>query len=324
MANDFYSVLGVSKDASQEEIQKAYLKLARKYHPDMNPDDPEGAKKKFQELQTAFDTLKDPEKRKQYDQFGDSYQQFSGANGPGFGGFGGFGNFGAGGGEFSFDSLDDILRAFGGSMGGAGARGSRRGARARNNAPVKGQNTRSDFTIDFKTSILGGKVALALRDSPTGKIKSVDVDVPCGVESGAKIKLRELGDPGINGGANGDLILTIRVQPHPFYTRDGNDLRARVPISLKEAAFGGKVDVPTPYGVATVKVPPGSTTGTKLRLKGYGVRGKSDKSKGASSESGNLYVVFEVCLPKTWSKEDLALLEKMKLDENVGRDKLVF
>ncbi|MBP5622522.1 MAG: J domain-containing protein [Thermoguttaceae bacterium] len=322
MAEDFYKTLGVSKTASQDEIQKAYLKLARKYHPDMNPDDPEAAKKKFQEVQSAFDVLKDPEKRKQYDQFGENYANFSGANGAGFD-FKGFSGANV--------NLDDILKSFGmGGMGGGGpfgagfssgpfnARGrGRAGARRKSTGPEKGPNTTSTLKIPFRTSIVGGVVPISIRDLQTGKIKSVDVKVPGGVESGKKIKLREMGDPSPNGGPNGDLILTIDVEPHPFYTRDGLDLRVRVPISLKEAALGGKVDVPTPHGVVSVKVPAGSTTGSKLRVKGFGVR----PGKGTD---GNLYVVFEVALPQTWSKEDLKLLEKMKLDGSNPREKLAF
>jgi DnaJ-class molecular chaperone len=323
MAEDLYKVLGVSKNASQDEIKKAYLKLARKHHPDMNPDDKEGSKKKFQEVQYAFDVLKDPEKRQKYDQFGQNFENFSGGpNGAGFS-FSGFsgGNV----------DLDDLLKAFGAgaaSFGGAnpfggggspfGARdhGFGAGTRRRPAGPQKGANMTSSLTIPFKTSIIGGVVPLSIRDPETNKTKSVDVKIPAGIEAGKKIKLREMGAPSPNGGPKGDLILTIDVEPHEFYTRDGKDLRVRVPITLKEAALGGKVDVPTPHGVVGVKIPAGSTTGTKLRIKGFGVR--ADKGK-----DGNLYAVFEVATPKKWSKEDLELLEKMKLDDSDPREKLV-
>lgn len=320
MAEDLYSVLGVSKSASQDEIQKAYIKLARKYHPDMNPDDPEGAKKKFQELQHAFETLKDPEKRRQYDQFGENYEKFGGA-----GGFNGFNGFGGGGGGFqaNFD-INDILKAFGGGMGGGGnpfgmgggpfggGRRSRRRA-----APEKGQNTTSSLTVPFKVAVMGGVVPISARDPKSGKTKSIDVKIPVGLESGQKIKLREMGDPSPNGGPAGDLVITVTVDTHPYYSRDGKELYVRVPISLKEAALGGKVDVPTPYGLAGVKIPAGATTGTKLRLKGFGVRPPQ-------GEAGNLYVLFEVALPKTWSEEDKALLDKMTLDMPDPRDDMQF
>ncbi len=321
MAENLYSVLGVSKSASQDEIQKAYIKLARKYHPDMNPDDPEGAKKKFQELQHAFETLKDPEKRRQYDQFGENYEKFGGA-----GGFNGFNGFGGGGGGFqaNFD-INDILKAFGGGMGagggnpfgmGGGPFGGGRRSRRRA-APEKGQNTTSSLTVPFKVAVMGGVVPISARDPKSGKTKSIDVKIPVGLESGQKIKLREMGDPSPNGGPAGDLVITVAVDTHPYYSRDGKELYVRVPISLKEAALGGKVDVPTPYGLAGVKIPAGATTGTKLRLKGFGVRPPQ-------GEAGNLYVLFEVALPKTWSKEDIALLDKMKLDMPDPREDMQF
>lgn len=326
MAEDLYSVLGVSKNASQDEIQKAYLKLARKYHPDMNPDDQEGAKKKFQELQHAFETLKDPEKRKQYDQFGENYEKFAGA-GAGAGGFNGFRGFTGGSAEFHGNvNIDDILKAFGGGMGGMGGGpfsgmggGSPFGSarRSRKRAPEKGANVTAALTVPFKVAVLGGVVPISAHDPASGKIKSIDVKIPVGVETGQKIKLRGMGAESPNGGPTGDLILTVTVDGHPYYSRDGKELYVRVPISLKEAAMGGKVDVPTPYGVAGVKIPAGATTGTKLRLKGFGIRP-------AKGESGNLYVIFEVALPKTWNKDDLELLEKMKLDMPDPREDIHF
>lgn len=198
-----------------------------------------------------------------------------------------------------------------------GDRAAGRRRRGRQTGPTKGPNTTSNLTIPFRVSILGGVVPISLRDPKTGGIKSVDVTIPVGIESGKKIKLRELGDPSPNGGPNGDLVLTIQVEKHPFYDRDGDNLRVRVPVSLKEAALGGKVDVPTPYGVVVVKIKPGSTSGEKLRLKGYGVR------TGKGTE-GDLYVVLEVALPKSWTPEDLAALEKMKLDRSNPREKLLF
>lgn len=325
MAEDLYKVLGVSRNASQDEIQKAYIKLARKHHPDMNPDDPEGAKKKFQEVQHAFETLKDPEKRRQYDQFGENYERFGGAGGPGAG-FGGF-NFGGGNGFQGNINLDDILKAFGGGMGGGafgggnpfgggGPFGGSRG-RARRRAPEKGANATLKLRIPFKTAILGDVYPISARDPKTGKMKTIDVKIPIGIESGQKIKLREMGEPSPNGGPAGDLIVTVEVDGHQYFTRDGSELYVRVPISLKEAALGGKVDVPTPHGLVSIKIPKGTTTGTKLRLKGMGVR----PEKG---ERGNLYALFEVALPKSWTEEDLALLEKMTLDMPNPRDDFKF
>ena len=313
MADDFYKVLGVSKNASQDEIQKAYLKQARKYHPDVNPDNPEEAKKRFQEVQEAFETLKDPEKRKMYDQFGAGYQQYAGAGGASGAGFGGWNPFGGAGatGGFSGVNLDDILRGFAGG-GGSGFSGFNfsGGSRGRRSAPRKGADTTANLTIDFKTSILGGKVPLVARDPQSGTSTNIDVTIPQGIESGKKIRLRGQGDPGVNGGVRGDLLVTIHVAPHAYYTREGRDLRARVPITLQEAAFGGKVDVPTPYGVVSLTIPAGSTTGSKLRVKGFGVRGGKEPN-------GDLYAICEIRTPKKWSDDDLKLLKKLKTTENV-------
>lgn len=318
MAEDFYKTLGVSKNATQEEIQKAYLKLARKYHPDLNPNDPDGAKKKFQELQTAFETLKDPEKRRQYDQFGPEYERFAGAGNPfgaggnPFGGAGGnpFGGFSTGGASFSFD---DILNAFGGGGGGNPFGGERRRRAA---ASRKGADVTATVSVPLATTVLGGTIPVTIRRERGGMV-SVDAKIPVGVENGKKIRLRGMGEPGVGGGPNGDVILEVEIAPHPFYSRDGKDLTVKTPITLKEAAFGAKIDVPTPRGTVAVTIPAGATTGTRLRLKGLGVAVDGAKS-------GDLYVECAVALPKSWSKEDLELLRKIDADVPDVREKLRF
>ncbi len=319
MAEDFYKTLGVSKNATQEEIQKAYLKLARKYHPDLNPNDPDGAKKKFQELQTAFETLKDPEKRRQYDQFGPEYERFAGAGNPfGAGGnpFGGgaggnpFGGFSSGGASFSFD---DILNAFGGGGGGNPFGGERRRRAA---ASRKGADVTATVSVPLATTVLGGTIPVTIRRERGGMV-SVDAKIPVGVENGKKIRLRGMGEPGVGGGPNGDVILEVEIAPHPFYSRDGKDLTVKTPITLKEAAFGAKIDVPTPRGTVAVTIPAGATTGTRLRLKGLGVAVDGAKP-------GDLYVECAVALPKSWSKEDLELLRKIDADVPDVREKLRF
>ncbi|MDO5566228.1 MAG: J domain-containing protein, partial [Planctomycetia bacterium] len=336
---DYYKILGVPRTASQEEIQKAYFALARKHHPDMNPDDQEGAKKRFQELQGAFDVLKDPEKRKQYDQFGEGFEQYGRAGGGGggnpFGGFGSQGGFnwsgsssqgGGFGGEGGIN-LDDILGMFGAGRGGGGfSSGGAGGAdpfgsfrqetsgprRRRKAGPVKGENINYTVEIPLQTAVRGGKVPLNF-DNGTGKISSVDVNIPKGIEEGKKIRLRTLGLPGSNGGEAGDLVLTVKIQDHPFYSRKGNDLYVRVPITFKEAALGGKIDVPTPAGTVTVSVPAGATSGTRLRLKGQGIPAVVKEGK-VEKEAGNLYIEFEVQLPTNWSKTDQELIQKLNAD----------
>lgn len=332
MAEDFYKTLGVSKNASQDEIQKAYLKMARKYHPDLNPKDPEGAKKKFQELQTAFETLKDPEKRRQYDQFGPDYERFAGGGNPfGAGGnpFGGGGNpfgggFSGGGASFSFD---DILNAFGGgaSAGGGNPFGGGfsgggnpfgGGRRRRSPAPQKGEDVTATVSVPLATAVLGGTIPVTIRRERGGMV-SVDAKIPVGIETGKKIRLRGMGEPGVAGGPSGDVILEVEIAPHPFYSRFGKDLTVKTPITLKEAAFGAKVDVPTPRGTVAVTIPPGATSGTRLRLKGLGVAPDGEKP-------GDLYVECAVALPKSWSKEDLELLQKLDSDVPNVREKLSF
>ncbi len=329
MAQDYYNILGIPKTASQDDIQKAYRELARKYHPDLNPDNAEESKKKFQEVQEAFETLKDPEKRRQYDRFGENYRQFGAGGAGGFGGFGG-----PGGGGFSWTStggssnvnMDDILRAFGVGGGGGGGGGggfsenifrnfTKRGRRQ--TAPQKGDDVVASIEIPFQIAVIGGKVPVTARDPDTGKTTTMDVSIRAGIETGQKVRLRGVGKDGINGGPKGDMIITIKVAPHPFYTREGKDLYVKLPITIPEAANGGSIDVPTPYGTAAVKIPSGATTGTKLRVKGFGVR----TGKGAD---GDLYVICEVHAPKKWRKGDLEKLASMKLDVPDLRTKFEF
>lgn len=320
MAEDFYKTLGVSKNASQDEIQKAYLKMARKYHPDLNPNDPEGAKKKFQELQTAFETLKDPEKRRQYDQFGPDYERFAGGGNPfGAGGNPFGGGFSGGGSSFSFE---DILNAFGGASAGGGnpfgggGNPFGGGRRRRSPAPQKGEDVTATVSVPLATAVLGGTIPVTIRRERGGMV-SVDAKIPVGIDDGKKIRLRGMGEPGVGGGPNGDVILEVEVAPHPFYSRFGKDLTVKTPITLKEAALGAKVDVPTPRGTVAVTIPPGATTGTRLRLRGLGVAPDGEKP-------GDLYVECAVSLPKSWSKEDLELLQKLDSDVPGVREKLIF
>ena len=316
MAEDYYKVLGVSRSASQDEIQKAYRDLARKWHPDLNPDHPEEAQKKFQELQEAFETLKDPEKRKMYDQFGADYRQYSGAGA----GAGGFNPFGGGGANVNFE---EILKGFGAGFGGFGGSGDGRSSGRRHSFSGFGFGTRAEkgadattsISIDFKTSILGGKIPMAYTDPQTGKRKKLDVSVPAGVKDGQKIRLKGQGMAGKRGGAAGDLYATIRVAANDRYSLDGRDVIARVPVSLREAALGAKVDVPTPHGVVSIKIPSGATTGTKLRVKGYGV-------KDGKQPDGDFYAVCEISLPKEWNAEDLERVKNMSPDPSDLRDSL--
>ncbi|MEM7314036.1 MAG: J domain-containing protein [Planctomycetota bacterium] len=288
MPEDYYKVLGVSRSASDDEIQKAYRDLARKYHPDLNPDD-EKAKKKFQQVQHAYEILSDKEKRQKYDQFGHAAEQMGGGAGPN--------PFGGGAGGFT---EEDISRMFGGAggMGGGGfadifrqfTGGGRRGrGGATASRPRKGSSLKHQIKVSFQTAVTGGEAVLSVKRSD-GSIEKLSIKVPAGIEDGKTIRLKGQGERSPNGGQNGDILLKIKVDNHPHFQRRGtSDLEVTVPISLNEALSGGSVDVPTPYGTISLKVPPNTSSGKKLRIRGHGV------TKGGSK--GDLYAVLQIVLP---------------------------
>jgi DnaJ-class molecular chaperone len=298
MAEDYYKILEIPRNASPDQIQKAYRRLARKYHPDMNPDD-RAAKEKFQKVQQAYDVLNDAKKRQMYDQFGSGFESMGGGPGGGWrtaqGGAAGFEDidfsqiFGqAGGGGF-----EDIFRQFAG------------GGRGRRRQPPRqpGADLRSDLHIPFNTAITGGEAQLSVRCG-TGKVEKITVKIPAGIEDGKKIRLRGQGEPSPTGGRSGDLLITVHVARHPFYTRRGNDLVVSVPITLAEAALGARIDVPTPKGEITLTIPPGTSSGKRLRLKGMG-------APTGSGSHGDLYAELQVVLPASWSDEDQAAIREL-------------
>jgi|SoiMethySBSTD1v2_1073268.scaffolds.fasta_scaffold543046_1 DnaJ-class molecular chaperone len=308
MATDHYATLGVSKSASAEEIQKAYRKLARKYHPDMNPDDAT-AKKKFQEVQSAFEVLSDADKRKRYDQFGADFEHMGGG-GPG-GGPRGWryqpGGGGPGGQTYTFN-MDDLGDMFGGGAGvdtegGGGGfadlfKQFSRGRGTRRAAPqaTRGTDIKHELTVPFNTAILGGEAAISVQRQD-GDIETIKVKIPAGIEDGKKIRLRGQGSPGLGDAPAGDILLTIHVSPHPYFRRVGNRLDVRVPVTLAEAALGGKVDVPTPQGTITLTIPPNTNSGARLRVKGHGVRA-------ANGPAGDLFAEIQVVLPERLNEEE--------------------
>jgi curved DNA-binding protein len=304
MAQDYYSTLGVSRDASADDIQKAYRKLARKYHPDMNPDDA-SAKKKFQEVQSAFEVLSDPEKRKLYDQYGAAYESVGagGPRGPG----GGQWRYTTSTGPQSFDfDLNDLFGAGEPEVEGSGSfadlfrhlgrgRGARRAAQAH-----RGNDLRADLTVPFATAVLGGQAALTVQRHD-GAVETIKVKIPAGIDEGKKIRLRGQGEPGAADGPPGDILITIHVSPHPFFRRTGNRLDVRVPVTLAEAVQGAKVDVPTPHGTITLSVPPNTSSGRRLRIKGHGVRP-------ANGPAGDLFAEIEIVLPPGITDDERQLL----------------
>jgi curved DNA-binding protein len=286
MAEDFYQVLGVSRNSSDAELKKAHRSLSKENHPDSKPDDKVAADK-FKSVQEAYSVLSDSEKRQKYDRFG--HAAFEGGRGGGspFGGgqvdlgdlFGG-----GGGGGFDFGDL------FGG--------GGRRAPRAR-----KGQDVEATIDVPFNTAAEGGSYSLTVNTS--GTPEQITARIPAGVDSGSVIRLSGQGHPGMGGGPNGDLMVKIKVAPHPYFRRDGANLLVDVPISLTEAALGAKVDVPTlSEGLITVTVPAGSASGTRLRLRGKGIINRK------TNEPGDLYAIIQIVVPKELDDRSRELLEE--------------
>ena len=360
---DYYEVLGVSKTATDDELKKAYRKLAKQYHPDLHPGDKE-AEAKFKEINEAYEILSDADKRAKYDQYG--FAAFDPNSG--FGGFdGGFGGF---------DDLGDILGSiFGGGFG---------GGQRRNNGPRKGENVRVNLTLDFEEAVFGCKkeipvnmvetcpdckgtgcaegthpetcpdcggrgtvvrtqrTAMGMMQStsqcprcngrgqvihtpcPTckgnGRIrkkKTVSVNIPAGIDNGQTVSLRGLGNEGVNGGAPGDLLVTVTVRAHALFERDGSSILLDLPISYAQAVLGAEVTVPTLTGKVKLTIPEGTDTGTTFRLKGKGVpflRGNG---------SGDQFVTVNIETPKKLNDTQKEALRKFAeaMDEPVAAEK---
>lgn len=300
---DFYAVLGVSKDASEADIKKAYRKLARTHHPDQNPGDA-AAEQRFKEISEAYDVLSDPKDRQEYDALramGGGGARFTAPGGSGAGGFEDvFGDmFGGGAGPGSFRTssgaggpdLSDLFGAFaGGGFGGAQGFGGGYGQPR----PTKGADRTATTTISFRGAVEGTTVSLRAADGET-----VEVRIPKGIRDGQKVRARGKGSPGTAG--RGDLMVTVQVREHPFFQRDGDDLRVQVPVTFDEAALGATVEVPTLAGPVKVKVPAGSQPGRVLRLKGRGVA--------SAKHTGDLLVELQVAVPAELSDEARAAVE---------------
>jgi DnaJ-class molecular chaperone len=277
MATDPYSTLGVPKSATEADIKKAYRSLAKELHPDKNKDNPKSAER-FSRVTHAYDLLSDKAKRAAFDR-----GEIDGDGNPAspFGGFGGGGpRQGPGGFEFSSEGLD-VGDLFEGLFGGRGRPG---GFGARPGPPPKGNNVAYRLAVPFEDAAAQKPQRITLRDG-----KTIDLKLPVGVETGTQMKLSGKGDPG-PGGA-GDAIVTIEVQSHRFFERDGNNVRLTLPVTLTEAVAGASVKVPTVEGPVMLKVAPGSTSGQTLRLKGRGFTGKS-------GTRGDQLVTLMVDLPK--------------------------
>ncbi len=320
-AKDFYSILGVQKKASESEIKKAYRKLARTHHPDVNKGDKK-AEEKFKQVSEAHDVLSDPAKRKIYDEFGEEglragfdpeqarqfrqWQSFGGrggtAGGPEF--FSNFSFQSGSGGTGGFDSLFKDL--FGG---GGGPGGQQRESRFTSRGPRKGRDVESSLEVDFLTAVQGGVTRITLQKATNlgdlSGMETIDVNVPAGVDDGSRIRLAGKGDVGMNGGPSGDLYITIRIRPHHLLERDGDSLRMEMPITVREAMQGAEISVPTLQGTVQLKIPRGTKSGQVFRLKGKGVLNLKTKSP------GDMYVKVRVQVPVTRNQEALKAAEAL-------------
>lgn len=283
MSQDPYELLGVKKDATQKDIQSAFRKLAKKLHPDLNPGDKE-AEERFKKVSAAYELLSDEEKRKRFDR-GEIdmdgveqaprsyYRDYASASGPG-------GPYQNSAGFADFADADDIFSSFfsrraGGSGGG--------GAQFR----ARGGDRHFSMEVDFLEAVNGTRTEIRLPDGPP-----LEVQIPPGTRDGQTLRLKGKGEPGFGGGPGGDALIEIHVRPHRFFTRDGDDIRLELPVSLKEAVLGEKVRVPTPSGPVNLTLPPNSNSGKVLRLKGKGVPKRG-------GEAGDLHVSLKIVLPDT-------------------------
>jgi DnaJ-class molecular chaperone len=296
---DYYDVLGVARDASADQIKKAYRTLARKHHPDVNPGDKK-AEAKFKEAQQAYDILSEPEKRSIYDRFGKAGFEGMAAAGPR-----------AGASEWTARQAGpgyetyDFSEFFGPGAAGAADEtegggifeellGRMRGGRGRQRAsgPRPGRSLEIRVSIPFLTAVQGGVTDLEIERENHQREK-LAVKIPPGIESGARLRLKGRGEPGEKGAPHGDLTVLVDVESHPFFTRDGQNLTVEVPVAVSEAILGAKVDVPTLNGLKSLTIPPGSSSGLKLRLRGQGLPASGGKPE------GDLFLVLKVVVPKS-------------------------
>jgi DnaJ-class molecular chaperone len=317
---DYYSTLGISKTATDKEIKQAFRKLARKYHPDVNPGD-KSAESRFKEINEAHEVLSDADKRRKYDELGANWRQYEQA-GAGAGQPGGPWNWNTGGGGFRTMTEDEVAEMFGGGdagspfsdffqtfFGGGGPAGNERRGRGRGRQQ-RGRDVEHEFELDLESAAQGGVHKLQLRHD--GESRGVEVRIPAGVVDGSRVRVSGEGSRGSGGAASGDLYLRIRLRPHPAYQASGRDLTTHVSVPVSTAVLGGEVTVVTLGGkTVRLKVPETTQAGQKLRLKGLGL-----PALGEGGTAGDLFVVIDVALPRRLDEatrkayEALAVVEK--------------
>ena len=298
---DYYEVLGVSKTASADEIKRAYRKLARQYHPDANK--AADASKKFAEVQQAYDVIGDETARKKYDQFGHAAENVGdpseafrraqqGAAGGAYGGGVSPEDFGNMGGQYG-DIFDQLF-------GGRGPFGRGGGRQRHPAAPAKGGDVEYPVTLNFEQAARG--TSLPLRLSIGDQVETIDVKVPAGVKNGSRVRIRGKGER--SGQEPGDLFIVVSVTPHRYYRRDGLDVLLDLPLNLEEALLGTRVQVPTLDGPVTLTIPPGTSSGSKLRIKGRGIQ--------RSGEKGDQFCVVKIIAPKNLTEEEQAAIKAIQ------------
>jgi len=313
---DYYQILGVDKNASQDEIKKAFRKLARKYHPDMNKGDhAKAAEEKFKEINEANEVLSDPDKRQKYDQFGAHWQQFGRAGGqPEDFNWGPWQSQGAG--SYTRTMTQEELEQLFGRIGGLGGfsdffetlfGGFGRGAGAdfgqrRVRRPQRGQDAEHTVEISLEEAHRGTSRLLQWEDG-----RKIEAQIPPGVKTGSKIRLRGQGQRGAMGGQAGDLFLRVEVLPHPLFERNGDNLRINVPVGLFDALLGGEVEVAAIDQRVRLTIPPETENGKTFRLRGLGMPRLSDPKK-----KGDLFVKVDVLLPKRLSAKEKELFERLR------------
>jgi DnaJ-class molecular chaperone len=325
---DYYQTLGVAKAATEKEIKQAYRKLARKFHPDVNPGD-KTSESKFKEINEAYEVLGDSDKRRKYDELGANWRMYEQAQqqGQGFPGGSPFGPGGAGqdawtinmGGPGGYrtmspeemqelfgneDPFSDFFRTF---FGGAGPRDGGGRARAGGRAPKsqKGQDIEQAVELTLEEAYHGATRRMSIKQG--GHARSVDVRIPVGVKDGSRVRAAGEGATGANGGSSGDLYLRVQVKPHAVFERTGSDLQTKVAVPVTTAVLGGEAQVPTVTGSVRLKIPEGTQNGQVFRLKGHGM-----PQVGKPDERGDLYAAVEVQLPRALTKEQRQYYEALQ------------
>ena len=310
---NYYKILGVGKNATTEDIKKAYRKLARQHHPDVNKK-PE-AERRFKEINEANEVLSDPSKRKRYDTVGPDWERYASGMGGQPGGGSGFHwvyNGPPGANPFGTDAagFSDFFRTLFGDAGNGGFADAddllgRTRTRTRSRARARpGEDVEAEVEVTLAEAYKGTERVVEIARENGGGPRRLSVKIPVGVRDGQRIRLAGQGLPGSGGGASGDLYLRVRVKPHPFFTRDGDDLRAELPVALHEALLGGEVTVPTLKGRVTLRIPPETQNGRVIRLAGQGM----PRTTGGF---GDLYLTIKVVLPTKLSEKEREMAKEL-------------